>query len=201
MPPPSDPKLLEKIDAVIGHCLADVDPAVRCAAAQCVGLTCEQLGPTYAAKFVAGAQAKLMDAKGREEARSGYALALGRLARAAFAQGAEAGGAAPLKRVVQLLAEVANADAATPLTTEWAVHALASVAAAVAGGEVPHADFRPLGSGCLQVATSLCLTEAAPNAFTAAAIARLATAIISTLTSDQVVPSAAAAGGKQASDL
>ena len=119
---------------MIGHCLADVDPAVRCAAAQCVGLTCEQLGPTYAAKFVAGAQAKLMDAKGREEARSGYALALGRLARAAFAQGAEAGGAAPLKRVVQLLAEGANADAAPPRTTEWAVHALASVAAAVAAG-------------------------------------------------------------------
>jgi len=201
LPPSSDPKHLEKIDAVIGHCLADVDPAVRRAAAQCVGLTCELLGPTYAAKFVAGAQAKLMDAKGREEARSGYALALGRLARAAFAQGAEAGGAAPLKRVVQLLAEVASSDAATPLTTEWASHALASVATAVAGGEVPHADFRPLGSPCLKVATSLCLAEPAPNAYTAAAIARLSTAIISTLTSDQAVPSAAAAGGKHAEQL
>ena len=103
------------IDSVIVPCLSDADPAVRRAAAQCVHLTAELLGASYAARFVATAQTKLGDAKARADAKAGFALALGWLGRANAAAAddpanAPPGGGCgvPLKQLVAALGDAAG---------------------------------------------------------------------------------------------
>ena len=195
------------IDSVIVPCLSDADPAVRRAAAQCVHLTAELLGASYAARFVATARGKLSDAKARAEAKAGFALALGWLGRANAAAAddpanAPVGGGCgvPLKQLVAALGDAAG-DANGGLACEWATHGLASIAHAASLGHVPPAEFRKEAMGFLGVSSSLLLSEPPPSHHTVQAIARLSAMIVAALSSDEAVHHAAASGGKVAATL
>ena len=187
--------LAAAIDEALAPCLADSDPAVRRAAAQAVGMVAQLLGSTYASRFLSAATAKLSEAKGRDESKAGYSLALGWLGMSVASSQVE-GPPFALKEVVVALSAVTADASSSPMVCEWATHALGSIARAAATGQVPSADFRPVSSSYLAMASSLCLADPRPNAHTARSICRLGTCLISALAADDGVKAAAASGGK-----
>lgn len=163
-----DPKLADELLAVLTPCLQCADAAVRRGAAQSVGLLGELLREGgFGAKFFAIAKAALADPKSKDDAKSGYALALGWLARSQNNSGA-------LRQVVATLTEAASGTSS--LVTEWCIHALGTLALATA------TDFKlPAAIACITTTSSLLVSDPPPSQPAALAIARLATALLAVL--------------------
>ena len=175
------------IDAVVTPCLNDTDAVVRRGAAQCVGLLGGLLGDDYAFKFAQAAEQQLSNPKAKEEARGAYALALGRLLQ----------GAPPnpnqLKATMKLLMPLA-ADA-SPLVSEWSLHALLGAVEAASAHAHPHV------ASCLGLASTVILSDPPPSNRAALVVARLSSALIGALGASGDAVAAMQAGGKPASQL